>query len=109
MILWGTFSLSSAARTVSSGTTLFPSGICPLQGRQVVRAQQMEHEEIVSLAHQLRGNRSGLLGNEDTPESVLATLLRPFHKNRLPFFAVRREDCLRLLDNRHHVQELSLG
>src|SRR5216117_291601 len=69
----------------------------------------MEHEEVVSLAHQLRGDRAGLLGDEDTPESVLATLLRPFHKNRLPFLAVRREDCLRLLDDRHDVQELSLS
>src|SRR2546425_8461267 len=69
----------------------------------------MEHEEVVSLAHQLRGNRTGLLGDEDAPESVLATLFRPFHKNRLPFLAVRREDCLRLLDDRHYVQELSLS
>src|SRR2546422_3240300 len=69
----------------------------------------MEHEEVVSLAHQLRGNRAGLLGYEDAPESVLATLLRPFHKNRLPFLAVRREDCLSLFDDRHDVQELSLG
>src|SRR5437773_3170596 len=69
----------------------------------------MEHEEIVSLAHQLRRNRARLLGDEDAPESVLAPLFCPFHKNRLPFLAVRREDCLRLFDDRHDVQELSLG
>src|SRR5207253_4420395 len=71
--------------------------------------QQVEHEEIVSLADQLRGNRPGLLGDEDTPESVLTTLFRPFYKNRLPFLTIRRKDCLRLLDDRHDVQELSLG
>src|SRR5437867_7589900 len=69
----------------------------------------MEHEEVVSLAHELRGNRTRLLGDEDAPESVLATLFRPFHKNCLPFLAVRREDGLRLFDDCHDVQELSLG